>query len=95
MDKNIFKKELTKIVEITKEYGAKSVILFGSCVENVETARDIDVAVKGVKPRLFFEMYGKILDVIDSEIDLVPLENARKHFAQNIIGTGQWVYGKK
>ena len=48
MEKGVFESESAKIVEISKEFGAEKVFLFGSCVEDIKTARDIDIAVKGV-----------------------------------------------
>jgi len=93
MKKEIFKKDLARIVSISKEFGAEKVFLFGSCLEKVESARDIDIAVKGVKPEKFFEMYGKILGAIASEIDLIPLEDVREHFANRILEKGRLLYG--
>ncbi|MCL0095665.1 nucleotidyltransferase domain-containing protein [Dehalococcoidia bacterium] len=95
MEKEVLKRELDKIVDISEEFGAEKVLLFGSCLEGVESAQDIDIAVKGVKPEKFFEMYGKILGVVDSEVDLIPLEDAREHFSKRILETGRVIYAKK
>ena len=51
----IFKRELYKIVDISKEFGVKKVLLFGSCVEDINSAHDIDIAVSGIRPREFFK----------------------------------------
>jgi predicted nucleotidyltransferase len=85
MKREVFERELDKIISISREFGAEKVLLFGSCLEKVESAQDIDIAVKGGKPEKFFEMYGKILGVIDSEIDLIPLEDTREHFSKRIL----------
>ena len=45
MDKKRFETELKKIVEISKEYGAEKIILFGSCLKDLKSANDIDIAV--------------------------------------------------
>lgn len=95
MESVIFQKELTKIISISKDFGVEKVILFGSCLEGVESARDIDIAVKGISPEKFFEMYGKILGVLDSEIDLIPLEDVREHFAKRILERGRLIYEKE
>ncbi|MCU0286355.1 MAG: nucleotidyltransferase domain-containing protein [Acidobacteria bacterium] len=79
---------------MSKEYHAEKVLLFGSCLEEIESANDIDIAVKGVNPQNFFEMYGKIIRAASSEIDLVPLENIREHFADSILKKGKLIYGK-
>jgi len=49
MKKELFEQELKKIASISKEFGAKKVLLFGSCLE------DLDIAVSGIKPREFFK----------------------------------------
>ncbi|MFH0948466.1 MAG: hypothetical protein V1833_05665 [Elusimicrobiota bacterium] len=54
MDNKVFETDIKKIVEISKEYGAEKIILFGSCLKDIKSANDIDVAVAGVKPRDFF-----------------------------------------
>ncbi|MEW6558012.1 MAG: hypothetical protein AB1349_11790 [Elusimicrobiota bacterium] len=92
MDKTVFESYIKEIIEITKEYGAEKVILFGSCIEDIESARDIDVAVTGVKPEIFFEMYGKILA---DEIDLIPLEYTREHFAKRVLEKGKVIYARQ
>ena len=94
MRKEVFERELTKIINISKEFSAEKLFLFGSCLEKVESAQDIDIAVKGVKPERFFEMYGKILSAVDGEIDLIPLEDVREYFAKCITERGKLIYGK-
>ncbi|MFQ5687206.1 MAG: nucleotidyltransferase family protein [Candidatus Scalindua sp.] len=95
MQKEVLERELAKVVSLSKEFGAEKVLLFGSCLEDVESAQDIDIAVKGVKPEKFFEMYGRILSMVDSEIDLIPLEDTREHFAKRILEKGRMVYGRE
>lgn len=95
MKREVFERELEKIIGISREFGAEKVLLFGSCLEEVESAQDIDIAVKGVKPEKFFEMYGKILGVINSEIDLIPLEDTREHFSKRILEKGKVIYAKE
>ena len=95
MKREVLERELAKIIRISKEFGVEKVLLFGSCVEEVESVKDIDIAVKGVKPEQFFEMYGRILGVIDSEVDLIPLEDAREHFSKRILEKGKVIYAKE
>jgi predicted nucleotidyltransferase len=95
MKREVFEHELAKIIRISKEFGVEQVILFGSCLEDIESAQDIDIAVKGVKPEKFFEMYGKILGVVDNEIDLIPLEDTREHFRKRILEKGKLLYAKE
>ncbi len=95
MQKEVLERELAKVVSLSKEFGAEKVLLFGSCLEDVESAHDIDVAIKGVKPERFFEMYGRILGEVDSELDLIPLEDTREHFAKRILEKGKLLYGRE
>ena len=53
MKKDFFETELKKIVSISKEFGAKKLLLFGSCLEDIESAQDIDIAVSGIKNKKF------------------------------------------
>jgi predicted nucleotidyltransferase len=50
--KEILERELKKIASISKEFGAKKVILFGSCLEDIESARDIDITVNNSEFRV-------------------------------------------
>jgi predicted nucleotidyltransferase len=95
MQKEVLERELAKIISLSKEFDAEKVLLFGSCLEDVESAHDIDIAVKGVKPERFFEMYGRILGEVDSEVDLIPLEDTREHFAKRILEKGRLIYGRE
>jgi predicted nucleotidyltransferase len=95
MQKKILERELAKVVRLSKEFGAEKVLLFGSCLDDVESAHDIDVAIKGVKPEKFFEMYGRILGEVDSELDLIPLEDTREHFAKRILEKGKLLYDRE
>lgn len=94
MQKEVLERELAEIIRLSKEFGAEKVLLFGSCLEDVESAQDIDIAVKGVKPEKFFEMYGRILGEVGSEVDLIPLEDMREHFAKRILEKGRLIYGR-
>lgn len=94
MDKKVFRNELLKIVEISKEFGVKKVMLFGSCLEDIRTANDIDIAVSGVNPRDFFKYYGKLSMATRNEIDLIDLNDARPHLHNRILTTGKIIYEK-
>ena len=94
MDKKIFETELKKIVEISKEYGAEKIILFGSCLKNIKSANDIDIAVAGVKPRDFFYYYGKVSMTVDDRIDIVDLDEIKGHLYNRILDKGKVLYEK-
>jgi predicted nucleotidyltransferase len=94
MKKEILDSELTKIAEISKEFDVGKVFLFGSCLESAEIAYDIDIAVEGIKPEDFFKYYGKISMAVNDEVDLVDLNDVRKHFQKRILSKGRIIYEK-
>jgi len=92
MKREILKKELDKIVDISKEFGVEKVFLFGSCLKDDEAAYDIDIAVKGIKPRDFFKYYGKVSMVVDDEVDIIDLDDLREHLYKRILSKGRVIY---
>ena len=92
MKKEILERALKKIANISKEFGAKKVLLFGSCLEDVESARDIDIAVSGINPREFFKFYGKVSMAVDDEVDIIDLDDIREHLHKRVLSKGQVIY---
>ena len=92
MKKSSLKKDLEKIVSISKKYGAERVLLFGSCVDDIEHARDIDIAVKGVNPRKFYEFYSKVSFAVKDEVDIIDLHDVSPYFAQCVNERGRVLY---
>jgi predicted nucleotidyltransferase len=92
MKPEVLEKELVKIVSISKEFGANKVVLFGSCISDIKSARDIDVAVSGVEARDFFRFYGKISMSVDDEVDLIDLDDTREHLRKRILSKGKLIY---
>lgn len=92
MKEEIFKREIDKIVDISKEFGAKKVLLFGSCVEDIKSVHDIDIAVSGIKPREFFKYYGKVSMEVEDEVDIIDLDEIRKHLYKRILSKGKILY---
>jgi predicted nucleotidyltransferase len=92
MNKSIFKKDINRIINITKRSGADKAILFGSCLENIDSAHDIDIAVEGVNPLKFFDMYGEILSSVNENVDIIPMEDARHHLYESINKYGKVLY---
>ena len=92
MKREVFERELKKIASISKEFGAKRVLLFGSCLEDIESAADIDIAVSGIEPREFFKYYGKVSMAIEDEVDIVDLDDIREHLYKRLLSKGQVIY---
>ncbi len=92
MKKIVLETEMKKIVAISKEFGVEKILLFGSCLEDIESAQDIDIAVSGIKPREFFRYYGKVSMSVDDEVDIVDLDDVREHFRKRILSKGRVIY---
>jgi len=92
MEKEAFEKELAKIISISKEFGANRVVLFGSCLSDIKSARDIDIAVSGVEAGEFFKFYGKISMYVHDEVDLIDLDDIREHLRNKILSKGKLIY---
>ena len=56
------------------------------------TARDIDIAVSGIKPREFFKYYGKVSMAVDDEVDIIDLDDIREHLYKRILSKGRVIY---
>ncbi len=61
------------IKAIAREFQVATVWMFGSALEDEETARDIDLAVEGLAPEKFFDFYGRLFFVLPKPVDLVDL----------------------
>jgi predicted nucleotidyltransferase len=92
MKREALEKELAKIVDISREFGARKVLLFGSCLLDMKSARDIDIAVSGIKPKDFFKFYGKVSMIVDDEVDLIDLDDVREHLRNRILSKGKLIY---
>lgn len=69
----VSKEDLATIAFYAKEYKVQAVYLFGSSLDNTDKANDIDLAVLGIPPKLFFKFYGKLLRYLSKPVDLVDL----------------------
>lgn len=94
MRKEVLDNELAEIGKISKEFNVGKVFLFGSCLEHFETAKDIDIAVEGIKATDFFRYYGRISLAVDDEVDLIDLGDVREHFQKRILAKGRIIYEK-
>lgn len=95
MKNEVFETEVEKIIDISKEFGANKILLFGSCLEDIESAQDIDIAVSGIKPREFFKYYGKVSMAVDDEVDIIDLDDIREHLHKRILSKGKVIYERR
>ena len=60
------------IIKLAKKYELKRVILFGSSKDKLDS-NDIDLAVEGLDPRVFFKFYWELYRDLSKPVDLIDL----------------------
>ena len=65
-------KDKNTILMYAKKYNLEKVILFGSSKENRD-ARDIDIAVRGISPKLFFDFFWELYRDLSKPVDVIDL----------------------
>jgi len=87
-------KEKDKIIikEISKKYGVKRVLLFGSSLDKKRKSNDIDIAVEGISHKDFFKYYGDLLLQLSKPVDVIDLDGSSK-FINLIKKEGELLYG--
>lgn len=64
---------LNRVLTMAKEYGATRLILFGSVLQNPETAHDLDLACDGIEGWKFYEFGARLEEDLRIPLDIVPL----------------------
>lgn len=68
---------IAKVVEVLKGAGAREVYVFGSCATGgMRNDSDLDVAVSGLPPRLFFKAMSQAAAVLRRPLDLIDLDES-------------------
>lgn len=80
------------ILEISKKYRAKRVLLFGSSLDSKNESHDIDIGVEGVPYENFFKYYGELILALSKPIDIIDLSGISK-FIDMIKKEGILIYG--
>lgn len=71
-----YRRDVEKSIHILTAEGCKEIYLFGSLASgNTSPKSDIDLAVKDLSDRIFFEVLGKLLITLDHPVDLLSLED--------------------
>jgi predicted nucleotidyltransferase len=80
--------QFDKISATAKSYGVTRLFLFGSALDNLETARDIDLACDGVAGWKLYELAARLEEDVNVPLDLVPLTPSNR-FTQMIERRGR------
>ena len=88
----ISEKDKEIIIRYAKKYNIAKIFLFGSSLGDYKTANDIDLAVTGIKPEVFFKFYGELLRNLSKPVDLIDLSK-KSLFNQIVEEKGVKIYG--
>jgi predicted nucleotidyltransferase len=67
-------KLIAKAAEVLKELGATAVYVFGSATTGkLRRHSDIDLAVEGLPPEVFFRAIAKTSEILNRPVDLLDL----------------------
>jgi predicted nucleotidyltransferase len=66
------------IQDISRQYHAKKVLLFGSSTDPGKESRDIDIAVEGIAAKDFFKYYGDLIFSLSKPVDVIDIEGKSK-----------------
>lgn len=87
----ISQKDRKIIKECAMKYRVSKVLLFGSSL-HYGRPRDIDLAVKGISPKIFFRFYSELYKYLDKPVDLIDLDDADSHLVKRILEAGKVIY---
>jgi predicted nucleotidyltransferase len=85
------KKEKEIVIRCAKRYQVSSVFLFGSSIAR-RNGHDIDLGVRGIKPKLFFKLYADLFRYLPRPVDLIDLDSESNYFTKRIIAGGKVIY---
>jgi uncharacterized protein len=88
----ISEKDKEIIIRSAQKYKASTIILFGSSVDKEREAHDIDIGVKGIAPKVFFDFYADLFKHLSKPVDLVDLSK-KSLFNELVEETGEKIYG--
>ncbi len=84
--------EKQMITDCANRYGVRRILLFGSALKRDTGYGDIDLAVDGLDPKLFFKFYGELIRKLNKSIDLIDL-GEHTPFTEYIASEGIPLYG--
>lgn len=80
------------IQDISRQYRARKVLLFGSSADPKKESHDIDIAVEGIPAKDFFKYYGDLIFSLSKPVDVIDIKGKSK-FISLILREGTLIYG--
>jgi len=75
MDQEL-ERQIERAAEVLKSYGAKEVYVFGSAATGeMDEYSDIDFAVAGLPPGVFFRALAVASDAVGRHVDIIDLDS--------------------
>ncbi|MHA1301362.1 MAG: nucleotidyltransferase family protein [Candidatus Helarchaeota archaeon] len=85
--------KVNKAINYLKSIGSKGIIIFGSIARKTyDNFSDIDIAIKGISPRVYFKALAELSPLIGKKVDLILLDFVSKEFVYRIRNEGKLVY---
>ena len=88
----VSEKDRRRIAEVARRHGVTRVLLFGSNADPKHEGRDIDLAVEGIAPGIFFTLYRDLIFALSKPVDLVDLADDTP-FTKVVRREGVPIYG--
>jgi len=84
-----FHEDISNAISYLNSIGLEEIYLFGSIARNEATENsDIDIAVRGIKPEDFFNVYGELMMLTTHSLDLIDL-NLQESFGKELSNSGE------
>jgi predicted nucleotidyltransferase len=65
---------ITQAIAVAQAFGVTRLLQFGSSMENLATANDLDLACEGLPDKRFFAFAAQLEEELRISVDLVPLD---------------------
>jgi predicted nucleotidyltransferase len=86
-----YKKDIEEAIVFLKSIGCTEIYLFGSIKDGTTHVNsDIDLAVKGILPERFFQIYGELMLRLSHPVDLIDLD-LQHELGQFLLNSGELI----
>ena len=81
-----YQEDIQKAIEILKKHGVKEIYIFGSIANGkFDKYSDIDIAVKGLNPRIYYKVAGVLFFELENNFDLIDLDDTQNDYSQMLL----------